>query len=321
MKSTVVIPNYNGREYLRTCLESLMICEKEPFKIIVVDNGSSDGSLEMMKESFDQVECISLPNNVGFAPAVNIGINAASTEFVILLNNDTKVLEGFVSKLEEALTKDSRIFSASAKMVDMNSPELLDGTGDYLCALGWAFADGKGKNTKDYGLSKKKIFSSCGGAAIYRRDVLNKLGAFDENHFAYLEDVDLGYRAKIYGYRNVYEPDAICLHAGSGFSGSRYNEFKVKLSSRNNVYMVLKNMPIIQLIINLPFLILGHLVKILFFIKKGLGKVYILGMLEGIKLFFSKEGFSHKVKFSYKNIVNYFKIQLELWWNIIRRFC
>jgi len=320
VKSTVVIPNFNGKEYLRECLESLLACEKEPFEIIVVDNGSKDGSLELMRESFSEIKCISLSQNLGFAPAVNIGINETKTEYVILLNNDTKVMEGFVSKLESALDRDSKIFSASAKMLDMNNQEKLDGAGDFLCALGWAFADGKGKKSNEYGLKRTKIFSSCAGAAIYRKEYLNQIGAFDEKHFAYLEDVDLGYRARIHGFINVYEPDAVCLHAGSGFSGSRYNEFKVSLSSRNNVYMILKNMPIIQLLINLPFLLLGHLIKILFFARKGLGSVYIRGIIAGFGMFFSKDGFSHKVKFSFINLTNYLMIQLELWWNIVRRF-
>ena len=94
-------------------------------------------------------------------------------------------------------------------------------------------------------------------------DILKEIGLFDENHFAYLEDVDLGYRAKIHGYDNFYEPLAVCYHAGSGFSGSRYNEFKVNLSSRNSIYLILKNMPLLQLLINLPFLLLGFLTKII----------------------------------------------------------
>lgn len=98
-----------------------------------------------------------------------------------------------------------------------------------------------------------------------------KIGYFDENHFAYLEDIDIGYRARIFGYQNGYCPDAIVYHAGSGASGSRYNAFKVDLSSRNSIYLIYKNMPLLQLILNLPFLLLGFLVKTLFFIKRDLG--------------------------------------------------
>lgn len=318
MRSSVIIPNYNGIDYLRDCLNSLNGCEGD-FVTIVVDNGSNDGSADMVRESYPDVKLIALSENTGFAPAVNRGIEAADTEYVILLNNDTTVDSKFVMALEAALDSDSKIFSASARMVDMKAPDVLDGTGDYYCALGWAFAYGKGKKAEGAYISKRNIFSACGGAAIYRREALVDMGAFDEEHFAYLEDVDVGWRARIAGFKNVYEPSAIVRHAGSGFSGSRYNEFKVKLSSRNSMYIVLKNMPLLQLIINLPFLIIGFGIKTLFFIKKGMGKTYIKGLSEGIKLYFSDSGHKHKVAFKMGNLMNYVKIQLELWLNILRR--
>ena len=108
-------------------------------------------------------------------------------------------------------------------------------------------------------------------------------------------------------------------HAGSGFSGSRYNEFKIKLSSRNSVYLILKNMPILQLIINLPFIVFGYLIKTLFFVLKGYGKVYLKGLLDGFKLYFSKEGHKNKVRFKLSNLKNYFIIEIELLVNIFRR--
>lgn len=161
-------------------------------------------------------------------------------------------------------------FSTSAKMLSMKEPEIIDDAGDFYCALGWAFARGKGMDSGRY-TEPSKIFAACGGAAIYRRDVFAKIGYFDENHFAYLEDIDIGYRARIFGYQNGYCPEAIVYHAGSGASGSRYNAFKVDLSSRNSIYLIYKNMPLLQLILNLPFLLLGFLVKTLFFIKRDLG--------------------------------------------------
>lgn len=150
-------------------------------------------------------------------------------------------------------------------------------------------------------------------------DILREIGFFDENHFAYLEDVDLGWRARIAGYCSYYEPAAVVYHAGSGFSGSRYNEFKINLSSRNSVYIILKNMPLLQIVINLPFLLLGFLIKIAFFIKKGHGKTYCKGLLNGFKLYISPEARPHKMPFKIKNLKNYLIIELELLWNMIRR--
>lgn len=318
MKSTVVIPNYNGIDFLKDCLDSLNQCSPHDFAVIVVDNGSKDGSTELVKTDYPDVELIALDTNTGFAPAVNVGIDASKTEYVILLNNDTRVDGQFVAAMEKALDNNPKAFSASAKMVDMYNPKVLDGTGDYYSALGWAYAYGKGKSS-DKEQKVRKIFSACGGAAIYRRDVLNKIGKFDENHFAYLEDIDVGYRAKIYGYHNIYMPEAIVYHAGSGSSGSRYNEFKINLSSRNNIYLVLKNMPLMQLIINLPFLIIGFGIKALFFALKGYGGIYCRGLAKGVKLYFSESGKEKRVRFKMRNLWHYFVIQLELWANIVRR--
>ena len=186
---------------------------------------------------------------------------------------------GFVKALEIALERDKKSFSVSAKMVDLYNKEVLDGAGDL----------GKGKAVKENYRKPQEVFSACGGAVIYRKEILDKIGGFDKNHFAYLEDCDLGYRAQIFGYRNYYTPDAVVYHAGSGVSGSRHNEFKVTLSSKNSVYLIYKNMPLLQVILNMPFLIPGFLVKYLFFMKKGLGEIYRKGILKGIKFCFSEE--------------------------------
>ena len=320
MKSTVVIPNYNGVEYLKECICSLMEQKNKDFAICVVDNGSKDESVLWLKENFPSVQIIELKENTGFCHAVNVGIKACKTKYVILLNNDTVVLTDFVAYLEKAMEKEKNTFSVSAKMLDMHNPSLLDGAGDLYCALGWAYARGKGREAVKYYTEREEIFSACGGAVIYKKDILEEIGYFDENHFAYLEDCDLGYRAQIFGYRNYYTPKAVVYHAGSGVSGSRHNEFKVNLSSRNSIYLIYKNMPVIQQVLNLPFLIPGFLVKYLFFLKKGLGHTYSKGLWKGIKLSISEEGRKRKVSFSWSRLLNYFRIQGKLWINTVRRF-
>ncbi len=316
MKTTVIIPNYNGIKYLRNCLASLRE-DSGSVPVIVVDNGSSDGSEKVYTE-FPGVTQIRNAENLGFSAAVNQGILASETEYVILLNNDIKVKTGFIRALEAALDKDSHVFSAQAQMRSMHEPERLDGAGDYYCALGWPMAAAKGRNISCRANRDKWIFSSCAGAAIYRREQLISFGLFDELHFAYFEDVDVGYRARISGYRNRYVPEAVVFHAGSAFSGSRHNAFKVNLSSANSIYLIVKNMPILQILLNLPFLIIGYLVKILYFTGKGLGGVYLRGLFSGFAKAFSKRGRERKVRFSFKNLGNYCKIQLELWGNLFR---
>lgn len=316
IKSTVVIPNYNGIRYIENCLVSLM---KEPAEVILVDNGSADGSRELVQEKFPEVRVIVLDKNYGFCKAVNLGMEACKTTYVILLNNDTVVEPGFVRALETVMDGDGRVFSGAAQMVDMRRPELVDDAGDYYCALGWAFAAGKDKRRINYGVPRE-IFSACGGACIYRRRILERIGMLDENHFAYLEDVDLGYRARIYGYRNLYIPEAVVRHAGSASSGSRYNTFKAEQTARNSVYLAYKNMPPAQLFLNLPFLLAGFLVKQLFFLRKGLGGSWLKGVVKGIRLCASAEGRKNRVRFDRKRLLAYAVIQWELWRNIWYRF-
>ena len=317
VKSTVVIPNYNGIKYIEACLESLFAGTTTDFEVIMVDNASTDGSLELVKEKFPQVSLIENQENTGFDKAVNQGILASKTPYVILLNNDTKVELAFVHELEKMMEQDKSLFSASAKMIALHDKDKMDDAGDFYCALGWAFAKGKGKNPTLYQKSYD-VFAACAGAAIYRRECFEEIGLFDENHFAYLEDIDIGYRAQLYGYRNCFAPNAVVYHAGSATSGSRYNAFKTKLASQNSIYLVYKNMPFLQILINVPFLFAGFLIKTLFFIRKGLGKEYVTGLLQGVKLSCSEEGRKHKVRFSIKRIKNYAKVQWQLWRNLFR---
>ncbi|GFI18994.1 N-acetylglucosaminyl-diphospho-decaprenol L-rhamnosyltransferase [Lachnospiraceae bacterium] len=316
-KTTVVIPNYNGIKYIDGCLRSLYKGSVHP-EIILVDNGSTDGSLSLVKEKYPLVKVIEFAENTGFSKAVNAGIRMARTEYVLLLNNDTVSGQEMMACLEKAMDDDPGIFSAGAKMISLHDRNKLDGAGDFYCALGWAYARGKDKPVDSYD-KEGRIFSACAGAAIYRRGLFDKIGYFDENHFAYLEDIDIGYRANIYGYPNKYAPEAEVFHAGSAVSGSRHNEFKVKLSARNSIYLIYKNMPFLQIIINFPLLLAGYLIKFLFFSLKGMGGAYGKGLLEGIKLSVSGEGRKNKVKFRIRNIKNYLWIQGQLWINILLR--
>ena len=318
MKTTVVIPNYNGKKYLADCLSSLERAEKERPAVIVVDNGSQDASAQEAKEAFPWIRLICFPENRGFDAAVNKGIRESRTPYVFLLNNDTKVRPGCISAMEARMEQEKELFSVSARMVDMRNPEIMDGAGDLYSALGWAYAIGKGKPAAYYG-KPRKLFSACAGAAIYRKSALELTGDFDESHFAYLEDVDIGYRARILGFSNAYEPSAVVLHAGSATSGSRYNEFKVFYSARNNVYLIYKNMPPLQILLNAPLLLAGFAVKTLFFLKKGHGRTYVKGLCEGIRLCREPASRARRVRFKGKNLGNYIRIQLELWVNMFRR--
>lgn len=317
---TVVIPNYNGKKYINDCMDALAFQRKETVKVIVVDNGSTDGSVEILREEYPWARLVELGENTGFCNAVNVGIHLSKTPYVILLNNDTMVKAGFIDNLVAVMEKpgNEKVFSVSSKMIDMYKPDLVDDAGDRYNAFGWAFSRGKGKAAEKYN-KPVEVFAACGGASIYRKSIFEEIGYFDELHFAYLEDLDIGYRAKIYGYRNLYEPTAEVLHAGSGASGSRYNEFKTKHSSANSTYLIWKNMPLLQRVINWPLFIIGYGIKTVFFAKKRMGGLYVKGCFEGIKRRLSKEAKRHKVRFKWKHLGAYCKIQWQLWMNLFRR--
>ena len=315
MEVSVVIPNFNGIAFLDSVLASLEGQTLSNFEVILVDNGSTDGSCSFVTANYPWVHLIELSENFGFCGAVNAGIRAAKAPYVLLLNNDTEVKEDFVEEMLAAIRRHKNAFSCGARMVQYHDRDRLDDVGNYYCALGWSFARGRGKDIHAYE-TEDKIFSACAGAAIYRKKIIEKIGYFDGEHFAYLEDTDIGYRARIYGYENWYAPKAIVYHVGSGTSGSRYNQFKTRYSSRNNIYLIYKNMPLLQIILNLPFLAVGFLIKFLFFAVKGMGKEYAAGIKNGFSISMKNK----KVPFRIKHLPNYCKIQLELWINIIRRF-
>lgn len=326
-QTTVLIPNYNGIDYIEACIESIRTAGDYP--IVIVDNGSCDGSREVIEAhlsgeaapAYKNIELISLAENTGFCHAVNVGLEKIKTEYVFLLNNDTTITPDTISTLEKRMDSNPRIFAVQSKILAMSDPEIIDDSGDLYCALGWAFTPGKGKSADSYN-RPCKVFACCGAAVLYRMSAFEDVGDFDEEHFAYLEDIDIGYRARIMGYRNVYEPASVIYHAGSAVSGSRYNRFKVNLAAQNSIYIIYKNMPLMQFIFNLPLLLIGFTIKTLFFSVKLMGLTYLRGLLRGFKLCGKdiKNGHRNKVWFRPRYLGRYFVIQYELLVNTIRRF-
>lgn len=315
MKASVVTPNYNGEKFLKTFFESLNNDSEYIGEVIIVDNGSTDKSKEyILNNSFNfPVTIIENNENRGFAPAVNQGIKKAKYEYIFSLNNDTEIKPGSVKALIDLISSHENIFSVQAKMLQYNNKELIDDVGDEYNLLAWTKKTGENHNSDEYS-EVMEIFSACAGAAMYKKSILNEIGMFDDNFFAYMEDVDLAIRSKINGYSNLLCPDAIVYHIGSATSGSRYNEFKVKLAARNNVWVVYKNLPIPMKILNFIFLFLGFFIKYMFFVKKGFGSTYLAGIKEGL----STRNRIQKVNFKAKNTKNYFKIEYRLIINTLK---
>ncbi len=320
-KTAVVIPNYNGIKFLADCLDSLKRQSVTDFDVIVVDDCSTDESLKELECNFSYVKSVKRKENGGFAAAVNDGIRYAKglgAEYIILLNNDTVVDAYFVEKLRTAIEKDENIFSVQAKMLSLKEPEMIDDAGDFYTVLGWAYARGKGKNVAKYS-KKDRIFAACAGAAIYRAAIFDIIGNFDEAHFAYLEDIDIGYRAGLYGYYNMYEPEAVVYHVGSATSGSRYNEFKIRLAARNSVYLIYKNQTILQIIFHFIPLTAGFLIKQIFFMLKGYGKVYHQAVLEGLRQCRTENMKKKRVGVVKGHFSDACKVEWMLWINVVRK--
>ena len=280
-EAAVIIPNWNGKIWLKDCLDALRRQTCRDFSVFLIDNGSGDGSVGFVREQYPEVNLICLEENTGFCHAVNEGIRKSTEPFVILLNNDTVPGSGFTGELIRAMESHPDAFACQAKMLRMDEPRKIDDAGDFYCALGWAFARGRGRDRNAF-VKSDRIFSACGGACILRRAMLEQTGLLDEAHFAYLEDVDLCWRAALRGWRCYFAPRAQVLHAGSATSGSKYNGFKVRLTSRNSIWIIRKNMPVWQRIINLPFFMAGFGIKMVYFAGKGFGKEYVRGLTEGL---------------------------------------
>lgn len=314
MKVSVVTPNYNGVKFLENYFKSLNHDSEFIGEVIIIDNGSTDSSLDYIQNNSFNFPVVVIKNdeNLGFAPAVNQGISKAKYDYVFSLNNDTEIRKDSIKSMVD-LIRDENVFSVQAKMLKADNKKLIDDAGDEYNLLGWTKKIGENQDSDNYS-QVNEIFSSCAGAALYKKCVFDEIGLFDDNYFAYMEDVDLAIRSQIYGYRNLLDPDAIVYHIGSATSGSRYNEFKVKIAARNNVWTVYKNLPIPLKIINFIFLFFGFLIKYLFFLRKGFGPTYLKGLKEGL----NTKSKVNKVNFKKSNLKNYFRLEYKLIINTLK---
>ena len=204
MKVSVVTPNYNGERFLKRFFDSLNEDSEHIGEVIIVDNGSSDNSKDFINANEFNFPVVLVENskNRGFAPAVNQGISKAKHDYIFSLNNDTELKKGSIKNMIDLISSSDDIFSVQAKMLQYNNKDLIDDVGDEYNLLAWTKKTGENHKSDEY-VEVKEIFSSCAGAALYRKSLLEELGMFDDNFFAYMEDVDLAIRSKINGYRNL----------------------------------------------------------------------------------------------------------------------
>lgn len=287
MKLSIVIPNYNGRKFLPACLHSLCGQTWQDFEILLADNGSTDGSLAFVSSHYPEVRILSASENRGFSAAANAGIQNASSPYIMLLNNDTILLPSCLARLMKVIEEHPSAFSVGANILMMETPRKTDTAGDFYSVFGYAFCGRQGLaprfQNRQFGPAVP-VFTNCACAAIYRRDLLLQAGLFDQQFFAYLEDVDLGFRARILGYKNYHCPTAVVLHTGSGTTGQKYTAFKVFLSARNNVLLRKKNLTFAQRLLHAPFTFTGTLAKSIYFRRHGLCRSYLKGWAAGLRI-------------------------------------
>jgi GT2 family glycosyltransferase len=238
---SVVVPNWNGRAWLRLCLEGIRAQDSSALEVIVVDNASDDGSLEYLRSEFPYVRLIPLGRNTGFAYAANRGVDAARGEFVALVNTDVVLGPHWLARMAAALGRHPKAAAVACKMLVLDEPARIYDAGDVLRRDGvceqrgrFAFDDGRWDEPGE-------VFGACAGAALYRRAAILSVGGFDERYFAYLEDVDLALRLRLAGWLCRYEP-VVAYHAGEQ-SSDRLPGGHMYLVERNTLALVAKAFP------------------------------------------------------------------------------
>lgn len=281
----VVIPNWNGRELLPVCLTSVFSQTIPPHQVIVVDNGSRDGSVEWLRSAFPDVRVIAHDRNRGFGAAVNEGINVSNTPFVFLLNNDTEMAEDCLERLLDAVGAYPEYGCFAPKMIDFFDRRLLDGAGDALGRWGAGYRIGTGEIDDGRFDRFRPVFGPCAGAALYRRRLFEDIGLFDEAFFAYLEDADLNVRANAAGYPCLYVPTARVYHMGSRSGGGKLGDFVVRLTSRNLIRMIVKHYSLEMFIRWFPWVLSYQLWWFTVCVRYGRFGAYREGLAEAAKDF------------------------------------
>jgi GT2 family glycosyltransferase len=271
---SLIIVDWNSGEYLPRCLESLCLQTFQDFEVIIVDNGSNDHSATNLNQRYPvlQLQVNRLEKNVGFAAGNNIGASLARGKWLVLLNADAFPEQNWLQELVLASQSHPEMISFSSRQLQDTNPKVLDGAGDAYHVSGFAWRIGIGYPASQYGLVPAEIFSPCAAAAMYLRQAFLDVGGFDEDFFSYFEDVDLGFRMQLRGYRCLYVPTAIVYHVGSATFGVR-STFALYHTHRNMIWTYFRNMPYPLFWLYLPAHLLLNMIYVLYYTVLGRGKV------------------------------------------------
>lgn len=275
MTVTVIIVNWNSGELLAECLRRLGAQTVQPERVLVVDNASTDGSITGAGKLAGNVTVLRMNANLGFAAGNNRALAECETELVALLNPDAFPEPDWIERLLAAARAHPEIAAFGSRQLCQGDPEVLDGIGDIYHMSGLAWRGGHGMRQQARDLVAREIFSPCAAAALYRRQVLEDSGGFDEDFFCYQEDVDLGFRLRLAGHKAMYVPDAVVHHVGSASTGGQWSDFAVYHGFRNPVWVFVKNMPGALFWLLLPLHAALNLASILLFSMRGQGSVIL----------------------------------------------
>ncbi len=258
---TVAIATYNGRQLLEVALPSIAAQRFRDFTIVVVDDGSTDDTVQWLAAHWPQVTVVRQAN-AGVTAALNTCLAVADTEFVGLFNNDIEMQPDCLGELVAALREHARAGSAAAKLLDFDRRDIIDGAGDVLLWRGNGHRRGHGEPDRGQYEQAREIFGACGGAVVYRRAALDDVGPFDATFTALFEDVDWSLRAQLAGWTCRYVPTAVVYHKGSATIGAGLTDFARYHLWRNTIWMLAKGLPASSLIRHAPQLLLGQLVNL-----------------------------------------------------------
>jgi GT2 family glycosyltransferase len=283
MRVAALVVNWNGGSCLRRCLESLDRQRRRPDHVIVVDNGSTDDSLRLAETALRGADLIRLPENFGFARANNIGAAAAHRfDAIALLNPDAFAEPGWLEALVRAAELEPAVAAFASQMRLDAEPEHLDGAGDSYHVSGRAWRDGHRALASEWPAADVEVFAPCAAAALYRREAFEEVGGFDEQFFCYFEDVDLGFRLRLRGYRCLYVHSAVVRHVSSASSGYR-SDFAVYHGERNAVWTFVKNMPGPLLWMYLPQHIALNVAALMYYPLRAQGRVAWKAKLDALR--------------------------------------
>jgi len=281
VRVTVIILNWNGRRFLEPCLLSLQRQTLAGVGVLIVDNGSTDGSVEFVRERFPEAKVISSDTNLGFAAGNNLAIRQARSDYVALLNNDAVADPRWIEELVSALGRHPEISFCASKMVIHHRPDLADSCGDTYAVDGTPGKIGHLDTVAKHN-EPVEVFGACAGAAMYRRSMLEELGGFDEDFFLVYEDSDLSFRARLKGYKCMYVPTAVVRHHLSATLGEK-SDAAVYYAQRNIEYVFLKNMPTWLLFKYLPLHVLVNALRLFVFIARGQAGVFVRAKYEALR--------------------------------------